>query len=161
MTDDELIERHPPVAPGCSLIWTAVVDVADKIDLGATPNGARYMVPITGGRFYAGPGRGGLSGRVLAGGADRQLVRPDGVKELDALYEMQAEDGTIITVHNRVVIDEAAPGGVYAMSVISAKVAAGPHDWLNRRLILGTLQTARPDRQAVIIRAWEAALPRG
>ncbi|MFQ1700238.1 DUF3237 family protein [Loktanella agnita] len=34
-------------------------------------------------------------GTVLAGGANRQVLRPDGIKELDALYEMQTKDGTI------------------------------------------------------------------
>jgi hypothetical protein len=50
-------------------------------------------------------------GTVLAGGADRQLVRADGVKELSALYEMQAHDGAIITIHNWVTIDEST--GIY------------------------------------------------
>jgi hypothetical protein len=40
------------------------------------------------------------------------------------------------------------------MSVIAVTAPDGPHSWLNRRLITGTLQSARPDRQAVIVRGW-------
>ena len=40
------------------------------------------------------------------------------------------------------------------MSVISVIAPKGDVDWLNRRLVLGTLQTARPKRQAVVVRAW-------
>lgn len=158
MTDDELLRQYPPRAPGGSLVWTAVVDVSDRIELGQSPLGARFMVPIAGGRFYGGPGHDGLTGKVLAGGADRQLVRPDGVKELDALYEMETECGTRITVRNRVLVDEARKPERYAMSVIDVQVPDGPFEWLRRRLLVGTLQSARPDRPAVVVRAWEMDL---
>ena len=55
------------------------------------------MVPITGGTFE-GPN---IRGTVLAGGADRQLLRGDGVRTLDALYELQTDDGAIFTVRNQ------------------------------------------------------------
>jgi len=155
MQDAELIEKHPPTAPKSRLIWTAVVDVADKIDLGPAKGGHRFMVPILGGQFYAGPKMDGLNGKVLPGGADRQFLRTDGVKELEAIYEMQTTDGTIISIKNQVTADEAQTPERYAMSVISVAVGDGPYAWLNRRLVLGTLQSARPDRQAVIIRAWD------
>ena len=156
MTDQELLDRYRPLAPATRLVWTAIVDVADRVDLGPVAGGHRFIVPILGGRFYSGPGFDGLDGEVLPGGADRQLLRPDGVKTLDALYEMQTHSGTVITVHNKVITDEDYQPERYAMSVISATVQNGPFDWLNRRLLIGTLQSARPSRQAVIIRAWEA-----
>ena len=37
-----------------------------------------------------------LDGLVLAGGADWQTSRPDGVTEVDALYSMKCDDGTVI-----------------------------------------------------------------
>lgn len=156
MTDDDILTAHPPKTPTARLVWSAIVDVADRQDLGPTSTGHRFIVPILGGRFYAGPGRTGLNGQILAGGGDRQLLRPDGVKELDALYEMQITNGPVITVHNRVIVDEAREPERYAMSTIRATVENGPFDWLNRRLLIGTLQSARPARQAVVIRAWEA-----
>ena len=96
-----------------------------------------------------------LRGRVLPGGADRQLLRPDGIKELDALYEMQHEDGTVLTVHNRVTIDDAPTEGPrYAFSHVKITAPEGPHAWLNRRVFVGTLHGLLPERQAVLIRVW-------
>ncbi len=156
MNDSDILARHPPIQPVSRLLWTALVDVAERIDLGPSPSGHRFMVPIIGGRFEAGPGIAGLSGVVLPGGADRQVLRQDGVKELDALYEMRTDDGAVLTIRNRVIVDESRVPDRYAMSVISVTAPDGPHGWLNRRLVLGTLQSARPDRAAVIVRAWEA-----
>ena len=155
MKDSEVIAKYPPIQPFLRLLWTAVVDVADRVDLGASPKGQRFIVPILGGRFYAGPGADGLTGTVLPGGADRQVLRPDGAKELDALYEMKTDDGSVLTIQNRVIVDETRQPERYAMSVISISAPVGPFDWLNRRLVIGTLQSVRPDRQAVVVRAWE------
>lgn len=155
-TDQHLLNVYPAVLPSLSLVWRAVVDVGDRVDLGPSRGGQRYLIPITGGRFHAGPAGEGLSGIVLGGGADRQFLRADGVKELDALYEMQCEDGTLITVRNRVVIDEQVQPQRYAMSVIQAQVDSTRFDWLNRRVLVGTLTSARPDRAAVVIDAWLA-----
>ena len=119
-----------------------------------SPPGQRFIVPIIGGRFYAGPDGAGLNGTVLPGGADRQLLRTDGIKELDAVYEMQAENGDVLMIRNKVVVDELRQPRRYAMSVISVSAPKGDHEWLNRRVILGTLQSARPGRQAVVVRAW-------
>jgi hypothetical protein len=55
------------------------------------------VVPITGGAF-AGPR---LSGVVLPGGEDWQLIRGDGVVEVDARYVLQTESGARIHVRNR------------------------------------------------------------
>jgi len=155
LTDEDLIAHHPPLSLTTRLLWTAIIDVADRQELGSGPRGHRYMVPILGGRFHAGAETTGLNGRVLPGGADRQVIRPDGVKELDALYEMQTDCGSVITVRNRVVVDESRKPDRYAMSVIVATAPEGPFEWINRRLLVGTLQSARPERQAVIVRAWE------
>lgn len=154
MTDQEILDSIPPRRPATKLLWTAIADVGDRVDLGQSPLGHRYMVPILGGAFYAGPGVEGLNGKVLSGGADRQLLRPDGIKELDAHYEMRADNGDILTIRNKVIVDETRQPERYAMSVISVTAPKGDLDWLNRRVVVGTLQSARPDRQAVVVRAW-------
>ena len=156
MTDKDILEAVPPRMPTAHLMWSAIVDVADREDLGEGPLGHRYIVPILGGRFFGGDGFEDLSGEILPGGADRQLVRADGIKELDALYEMRTDEGDTMTIRNRVIVDEARHPERYAMSVISVTAPKGKLDWLNRRLVLGTLQTARPQRQAVVVRAWQA-----
>ncbi len=156
MEDEEILLACPPSAPTINLLWTAIVDVGYCRDLGASSLGHRFIVPITGGRVFDGPASHGLAGRVLPGGADRQILRPDGVKELDALYEMQTDAGQIITVRNRVIVDPTHQPDRYVMSVITAKVAEGSLDWLNRRILIGTLQSMRPEHPKVVVRAWVA-----
>ena len=155
MNDDQILQSETTKIPFARLLWTAIVDVGDRQDLGFGPRGQRYLVPIVGGRFFGADASEGLQGTVVSGGADRQLIRADGVKELDALYEMKLDDGPVMTVHNRVIVDESRQPERYAMSVMSVTVEEGPFAWLNRRLILGTLESLRPQRDAVVVRAWE------
>lgn len=115
------------------------------------PLGERFIVPITGGRLWGAPGHEALSGVVRAGGADRQLLRADGVKELRAEYGMEIDDGTVLTVLNEVIVDDSVEPQRYALSRITVRAPNGPHAWLNRRLFLGTLQTLRPQRDAVLV----------
>ncbi|MEZ5653568.1 MAG: DUF3237 family protein [Burkholderiaceae bacterium] len=137
------------------LLWQALVDIAPTEDLGQGPLGHRWIVPILGGCFVGGEGCEDLRGEVLAGGADRQLLRPDGIKELEAVYEMRCASGELLSIRNRVIIDAERRPERYALSRIEVTAPEGRFGWLNRRLIVGTLQPMRPARQAVLIRAWE------
>lgn len=141
----------PMVPPRTEFVYEAAVDIAPTLSLGDSPLGERRMVPITGGSFQ-GPR---IRGKILPGGADRQLVRKDGVRQLDALYEMQAEDGAIITVRNRVLIDDPAGGPRYAFSTLEITAPEGPHAWLNRAVYVGTLNSLRPAREAVLVRVFK------
>ena len=78
-------------------LFRAEIALAAPQELGATPLGRRRIIGITGGRF-AGER---LSGRVLPGGADWQVIRSDGVADLDARYTLETTDGALIYVRNR------------------------------------------------------------
>lgn len=78
-------------------LFKADIQLAPAQELGAGPLGRRRIIAITGGQF-AGER---LSGRVLAGGADWQVIRADGVAELDARYTLETADGALIYVRNR------------------------------------------------------------
>ncbi len=121
--------------------------VAVPQEVGATPYGKRRFIPITGGTFE-GPA---LKGVVMAGGADAQIVRGDGVTDLVARYTLRADDGTLIYVVNRglrhgpaevmarVARGEAVdPTSYYFRTTPHFEVADGPHDWLNRSVFVGT-----------------------
>ena len=56
------------------------------------PYGERRFIPVTGGSFSGER----ISGRVLSGGADCQLIRPDGAAELDVRVALEVDDGAII-----------------------------------------------------------------
>jgi hypothetical protein len=86
-----------------------------------------------------------LKGKVLEySGADWALVRPDGVVELNAHYLLQAEDGTLIYIRNLGYVYGAAPQpdgrpprNAYFRCTPYFRVPEGPHDWLNRTVIVG------------------------
>jgi hypothetical protein len=149
-----LAQPLPFEVPTARLLWQAAVEIGDRQTLGASPAGERFLVPIVGGSFWGGPGHEALQGRVLPGGADRQLLRPDGIKELDALYELQVDDGTVLTVRNRVLLDESVQPR-YARSTVRVTAPAGPWGWLNRRVIVGSLQSLRPQAPAVLVSLFE------
>lgn len=73
------------------------VEVADIQFMGDTHRGNRRMIPITGGTFE-GPT---IKGKIQAGGYDWQVIRTDGVAELDARYVLETEDGALITIVNQ------------------------------------------------------------
>jgi Protein of unknown function (DUF3237) len=98
-----------------------------------------------------------LKGKVLAtGGADRQLIRRDGVRMLDALYELQTDDGAILTVRNRVTIAPYPDGKTYTFSKIDITAPEGAYDWVNRLVFVGTLHSLRPEPK-VLIRVYSRA----
>jgi hypothetical protein len=74
-------------------LLTVVLTVRPIVDLGA---GRRY-VPFESGSFT---GRDGLTGKLLDGGVDWQLVRSDGVIEIDAHYALSTDQEEIIEVRS-------------------------------------------------------------
>lgn len=137
----------PPPALRTEFVWEAIVEVIPPRNLGLGPLGERRIVDIVGGEF-AGPR---LRGRVLPGGADRQLVVAPGFRLLDALYEMETDDGVVLTVHNRVKVIE-RDGQRIALSHVDVTAPVGPHAWLNESVLVGTASAALPGRHAVSIR---------
>jgi hypothetical protein len=78
-------------------LFKAELTLAVPQELGDTPLGRRRIIGITGGRFSGER----LSGRVLPGGADWQVIRADGVADLDARYTLETSDAALIYVRNR------------------------------------------------------------
>lgn len=89
--------RTVPVEPSLRLLYTSSVKLGPPLVVGGTPHGERRIIPIKGGSF-AGPR---LSGKILPGGADWQVIRADGVAELEAKYTLETDDGAFIYVLNR------------------------------------------------------------
>ena len=78
-------------------LFRAEITLAPAQELGDGPQGRRRIIPITGGRFSGER----LSGRILPGGADWQVIRADRVADLDARYTLETADGALIYVRNR------------------------------------------------------------
>ena len=95
MAPEEL--RKVSIEPTLRLIYTSSVELDPPMVVGGTPYGERRIIPIKGGSF-AGPR---LSGKILPGGADWQVIRTDGAAELEARYTLQTDDGALIYVLNQ------------------------------------------------------------
>jgi hypothetical protein len=137
--------------PATELVMEAFVSIAARVAVGPSDEGIRQFIPITGGRFV---GR-DIRGDVMAGGADWQLVRADGVVEVNALYSIKADDGAVIVVDNRGIIVPAAGGGIgYARTAPRFHAPQGKYEWLNKASFVGTI-TPAPEGGAVIIRVFK------
>lgn len=145
-------------APQPEFIAEVQAEVAAPIVVGAGATGERRIVPIIGGRV-SGPR---LEGEILPGGADFQLIRPDGVAEIEARYALRLNDGALVHVVNRglrhaapedverLLRGEAVhPERVYFRTAPCFETAAPAHAWLRRRLFVG-LGERQP--AAVIVR---------
>jgi hypothetical protein len=115
---------NPELAvPRLEFIFDARVSVGPPQDLGVFNKGRRRVVPITGGDF-SGPE---LRGTVLPG-ADWQLVRSDGVAELEARYTLRTDDGASIFVHNHAL----RHGPADVMEALAAGKPVAPQDYYFR-----------------------------
>lgn len=141
----------PDVAPpGTELALELYVSISPAVTVGPSDAGVRRFIPITGGRFRGD----GIQGEVMAGGADWQLTRPDGVTEVLALYSIRTDDGADIVVDNRGIIVPAEGGIGYARTSPRFHAPQGKYDWLNKTVFVGTI-TPSPQGGAVIIRVFK------
>lgn len=130
-------------------LLSAEITLAPPHELGETPQGRRRIIGITGGRFSGER----LSGRILPGGADWQIIRPDGVSYLDARYTLETEDGALIYVRN----EGYRHGPPEVIAKLAAGIAVDPalyymrtspwfetgdarYAWMNRMVCVGTGQ---------------------
>lgn len=141
------------VEPRLAHIADLFVDVAAPIVIGETAAGLRRIVPIIGGRVT-----GRIEGSIEAGGADFQILRTDGVTELEARYSILTASGARIYVVNRGirtgpkhVMDALARGEtvdpklIYFRATPAFETGASEYKWLMQRLFL-TTGVRRADR---------------
>jgi len=90
--DRILIPNEGKTAMTSRPLMTVRIAAAQPQKLGTVPHGIRSIVPVTGGDFE-GPR---LRGKVLPGGGDWLLLRPDGVLELDLRITLETDDHALI-----------------------------------------------------------------
>jgi hypothetical protein len=73
------------------------VEVGKPVEVGPTPAGLRRVIPITGGTV-SGPL---MSGRILPGGADFQLITGGTLTLAEARYVLESDEGELVHVDNR------------------------------------------------------------
>jgi hypothetical protein len=127
-------------------IFVVTSTLAGIQKLGSTPYGERRIINILGGTVQ-GPR---LTGTILPGGADWQIVRADGVVHLTARYTVQTEGGRHILVNSegyrhgppevmeRLARDETVDPSLYYFRAFMRFETADPGAaWLNRILAVG------------------------
>jgi len=123
------------MTPGLELVMSLRVEIAPALELGEIGHGFRRVIPISGGAF-TGPG---LRGKVVPGGADWNLTRPDGVVELWARYTLRTDDDVLIGVTNAGLMVPQPEGGVVTRTTPQFEVAGERYAWLRQGLFVGTL----------------------
>jgi hypothetical protein len=83
-------------APGLEPAFTVDAHLGPLEDHGVTRAGHRRIIAIAGGRVsgaFEGLPDGPFDAEILPGGADWQVVRPDGTIEIDTRYSARTADG--------------------------------------------------------------------
>lgn len=135
-----------PQPPKLTFAFEARVKVGQPMLVGDVLHGRRRIVEILGGTFE-GPE---IKGRVLPGGADWQMIQPDGFSELDTRYALETDDGHIIYVQNAGIrhappeVMERLNAGqtvdpelVYFRTMAKFETSAPELQWLVRSVIIG------------------------
>lgn len=141
-------------APALRYLATITALVDEPVELGDMPGGPRRIIPIRGGSI-SGPD---ISGRVLPGGADFQILRSETTTSLEARYAIETDDGTRISVENHGIRtgspdDIAAlvagrpvpPERIYFRCVPQLTASGERWGWLSDRILVGS-GVRHPDR---------------
>lgn len=143
----------PPPSPRLTFLYSLNCTLGTPLSVGATPNGDRVVIPITGGTF-SGPRLSGMylptpsdlsprasltnpiTGNVLNLGADWGLVGNDGIFSADTRYHLQTNDGANIFIRT------SGPGqanGKIHLRIVFEAASAGAYGWLNNVVAVGVL----------------------
>ena len=127
-------------------VFSLAIQVGTPIVAGDLGYGIRRVIPVLGGTVHGD----GISGRIHPGGADFQIIRPDGFTELEAKYAFELDDGAVIYIENigvrfgpkdaldRIAKGEAVdPALIYFRSVPKFETGAANYRWLMQSLFIG------------------------
>jgi len=78
-------------------VFTITARIADVTSAGDIGAGVRRIIPIIGGEVRGEQ----VNGKVLAFGADFQIIRPNELIELEAKYAFETDDGAVVYVENK------------------------------------------------------------
>ena len=128
-------------------VFTIAAFAGSPTSAGDIGTGVRRIIPVTGGEVK---GR-DLNGRVLAGGADFQIIRPNQLIELEAKYAFETDDGAVVYVENRGIRfgpielmerlnrgEAVDPNLIYFRTVPKFETGTAKYRWLMQRLFIGS-----------------------
>ena len=135
-------------------VFSLAIKVGTPIVAWDLGHGVRRIIPILGGEVF-GPG---IKGTIFPYGADFQIIRPNGLTELEAKYGFEMDDGAIVYIENigirfgpKPLLDRIAKGEtvdpalIYFRSVPKFETGAEKYRWLMENLFVG-VGARHPDR---------------
>jgi len=135
-------------------VFSLSIKVGTPIVAGDLGYGIRRVIPVLGGTVQGE----GIKGTIHSGGADFQIIRPDGFTELEAKYTFELDDGALIYIENigvrfgpkealdRIARGEAVdPALIYFRSVPKFETGHPKYRWLMQNLFIG-VGARHPDR---------------
>jgi hypothetical protein len=135
-------------------VFSLSIKVGTPIVAGDLGYGIRRVIPVLGGTVQGE----GIKGTIHSGGADFQIIRPDGFTELEAKYTFELDDGAVIYIENigvrfgpkealdRIARGEAVdPTLIYFRSVPRFETGHPSYRWLMQNLFIG-VGARHPDR---------------
>lgn len=139
-----------PAVPGLEFVFTIRAEIEAPRNAGSGLYGEQLHIPIVGGTVRGDR----LAGRILPGGSDWPLLRRDGASAIQAIYTIEADDGTLILVRNKglrvsapEVLDRlrdgrADPVEYYFRTAPEFDAPDGPHQWLRESLFVASIAPA-------------------
>lgn len=135
-------------------VFSLAIQVGTPVVAGDLGYGTRRVIPVLGGTVTGE----GVNGTIHQGGADFQIIRPDGFTELEAKYTFELNDGAVIYIANygirfgpKEALDRIArgeivdPALIYFRSVPKFETAHPDYRWLMQNLFIG-VGARHPDR---------------
>ena len=135
-------------------VFSLAILIGAPIVAGDFGHGVRRIIPILGGEVRGD----GIKGTILPYGADFQIIRPNGLTELEAKYAFEMDDGGIVYIENlgirfgpKDLLDRIAKGEnvdpalIYFRSVPKFETGAENYRWLMQNLFVG-VGARYPDR---------------
>jgi hypothetical protein len=141
------VSRFDPVRPRLEPLARFRVVLSNPQEIGQTNHGRRRVIGVDGGTFD-GPR---LSGEVLPGGADWQLVYHDGSASIDTRYTLHTYDGALLYLATRGVRhgspevlarladgENVAPDEYYFRMSCRFETGDPRYAWLTRSVVVGS-----------------------
>ncbi|WP_050382610.1 DUF3237 domain-containing protein [Bradyrhizobium pachyrhizi] len=128
-------------------VFTITARIAEVTSAGDIGTGVRRIIPIIGGEVRGEK----VNGKVLAFGADFQIIRPDELIELEAKYAFETDDGAVVYVENKGIRfgpfellqklkrgEAVDPKLIYFRTVPKFETGAENYRWLMQHIFIGS-----------------------
>ena len=128
-------------------VFTITARIGEVTTAGEIGHGVRRIIPIVGGEVKGER----VNGKVLAFGADFQIIRPNELIELEARYALETDDGAVVYVENKGIRfgpvellqrlkrgEPVDPKLIYCRTVPKFETGAEKYRWLMENLFVGS-----------------------